>query len=738
MSSLIQNPFKIRAIICIVIGLAKASEDLVCSYCRRNSEVYDLNHNYKDISNCTIESRKLKSDIYRKDGESFRFIKNLSPNTPDLIVERGLKNTGIYDINCVFTCFYMKERSKGARQKKSITRQNKLHRPKKSILVAFPALCDKAVLNKRIKEARRIKKKPKGKKEIEESIEFLCHVMNRNICKIYIEMLKLSTSVRIGNFFFAEKWMDFEWFEKYAKLLPLENVLGYNLYCKIKDQQTSLNILNLFPIARFTNPIPSEILKRNTIPKLKRNISIETWKEELFNDNKQIIRQIESIEEICALYAKNKLFVETEELLEIAKYQTVMYLNILSSGGIPAFYDSNRVFSGYYIDSIQKIKEKTPVWNRNLVEILMQGLIKYSEFEGDAQQLVDIVRGENKKIICAIKREEREDHFTEYFYIRKINKAFKNIKKIVKKRLYKQYYNDYANYVKLDKNKSTKEIDSENRIICNLLFNILFSINIHLSPVNRKEVTKRTKEKIYSEIATISAIYIKHESREKQNRLVKKKKKEIARLLLKALVDKQLVKTKCKDLSSVLKGLRKLVEEILGCMFDNHSNWTNYTKTGALEKTVLIEEEYIRNYKRIPEIIKSLVKFENRFKYDRLIYTNYLIENTQVFKSSENIVEWFLNIENEYDILQILKTTCETYSYINNLATYNEIWENPAVLFLKGYTIYQSEKPIHAYNAYIIYMLEKNKRLYRKSIEFTTRNLEAFRNAKTSADIEAI
>lgn len=737
---------RIALVISMLVAMIEASIQSENTESKNKNKACDAWYMYEDLLNCTIESSKLKARTYKNSKRMFRFIKNLSLNseepstTADLIVEQDSDQTNIYLANKILVFFYKETENESAARKEFCSCLDNTHTPKKSILIPLHTIKGKDEHDKRVEEARRIKKDPlQISSQIKKALQFLVRVLNIQVCKLYIDEITSASSIRIGNLAFlnGERNMDvLRWLRNNAASFLNDAEDFYKLYLWILDQHKRYEKHSAFFTKAIYFALVNEIFRKSKhkMPKRHHLATIDELEKEFIEDREQIIKQIKDIGRICAKYRKrekSKSVKTAKSLLEIAKEHAIMHINILTNQTINPCIEKG-VLNGY-IFNLNKVNEQSALWNENLIQILLDSLYKYVKFKGNIKKAIKVVQIENKKISFEVKRKKRKEEFYFYFYINKLIRAFDGIDKQVRKALWIQDVRQKGQYK--DNNKLERVINRENIEVCGNLIEILVHINSSLTFIEKKEVGDRIKEKIYPLLNKIQEYYTKHMSLEEIWQVLSETRKKICSLLYSAISDRQLVNTDHEDLVVIKKALKVIIEKVVNSMFCKHEEWIDYSTTYVFKEMVKKEERYIRTHPGISQILNYLGSFLDRFMYKG--YERNLVYKITKDIDPKDIFKHMLDKKILYDIFAILERVFQIYTYINNLNTYDEIWNNPAVLYTKKYPVY-NKKYLAMFDANIVYKSEKDKRIYKKAIKFTDRNLELFRTANTSADIEKI
>lgn len=714
-----------------------------------HSMPYDMPYSYINISNCTIESKSLKISDYSRIGKRFRFIIDLSPRqsglstTQCVIVEEETDKTKgieVYRKNRVckiYRCFYEEIEKDGVIVKKAIPPQEQPKEGKKRILIPLNTIKKKEVHDRRIEEAVKIKNSPLERKWVEESMLFLYRATNLGICQSYFNLRKEPYTIKAQNSLFIKNFNRGILSRKCMHSCWHDRLFGYNLAYRLVTNQSNINIVFLNISAYIDGPEVSEILEKVTVPEKyqAKSISIAQIEKEFEESKEKIIKQIKNMEEKYVIYSKNissEWHVTKNSLIKEANEEAIMYINILTNGAInPKMH--GKVFSGYEF-YIKDVEEQTDVWNRKLVDLLINSLIECSRFRGGREKAIKMLRKRNEKIMHEINSPKRKEHLFLCFYANRFRKAFKDLEELSNYEIGAQFKDDQTIYNY--QNKPKEVINGENIRILNIWADVLVDINLFPTLEEKKQISNSIKNKATPLLNSIPKYYLWHENPTELAIVIKEKKKMIEELLLSLLVDAQLVNTACKELATLKEAVKTRIKKNVEIMFTKHTEWIDYAESGTLLKVIQEERMYISTTNAL-QILTFLIDFADNFWYSFSgLDTESLVKTMKLVAAADNPTEWFLDEDNLLDIFEILERTYSAYMCIDNMSSYDEIWTNPAVLYLRNYAAYTPEESISS--AYIIYRSEKDRKVYKREIEFTDATLNAFGRARTSDEIEAI
>lgn len=735
-------------IICTLFVLIKGDAQSEEAYCRKNNEVYDMYHTYKDIANYTIvQERQINYSKYMKAGKSFRFIKPLAPNradsenATDIIVEEIDAKHGGFDFSCIYTCFYREEKDRdGMCEKKAVSRIDRSFRPEKSILIPLSTIKNKEAHDRRIEEARGIKKGkelPKEWEKINRAIDLLSRSMNRGMCKKYLGTIEQFRSIQTGNYFFINDPHIQYLFKKHSESKWPSSMFTRHLYCQIVSQLERYRKFEVFLYNTISYPLVDEILKKKCNALLEKDQArgIEELDKEFTQNKEYIAMGIECIEERCRKYRsypKQACFEELDTLIEEVKEQTVVHINTLTKHAERPYINAS-MFSGGLLDynTAEELEDRAAPWNKELVNLLAESMYAYARFTGNIQMAIEKIQRYNRRILSELNRKERKEHFLLCCYAERFKKAFAEIDKKVRQKLKDQSFEEWKNYS--GQHKSEEEIDQINKEVLGNLVDTLLDINMFAPEEEKKRKRQKIKEKIHLQLKKIYKCYIVCESPREIKRALYRKKEQIKSALLDAVIDGELYNLGNKDITVVRTALEIVVEKIASGIVCRSSGWAEHSVCKALKKAVHEEEEYLRSCgSNAYHMLELLICFFNKFGYNSQCIED-LVKRIEEIRKNRNSIGWLLDKKNEDIIIEIMEHIYSIYRYIMNLSTYDEIWQVPAVLYLVDSSS-SKDAPITS----IIYRSGKEEKICKKTIKCTDSNLEAFRRARTLEEIEAI
>lgn len=745
----IERGVKMAAVLAIVLLFVEKSNQVNEIYYENNKEAYDSLYRYKDILNSTINPEVFRASKYERPGVGFRFIKDLSsniedsPNTTDIIVEEEAVNTRIYSTDNILVCFYKEVKNKGFIEKEFVSRPDNSFRPCKSILIPMNTMYAKEIHNRRIEESKKIRDSSNNLNSIKNPLQFLTRVLNVHMCRSYIKWAEGYAKVRSKKTVFVEKedilnnFNILLWLERHGEELLDDATYIYNFYYEIGNQYERCERYINFFTEELDFPLVTKILDKAKVPILRKYQSknIERLEREFIRENNLIISKIDGIRKKCAKYIKHSISkspAKKKILLEEAKEKVKKCIGILADGEILERPDNN-VGSSYYFH-LRSVKKRAARWNIDLLDTLLDCLYKYESFEGDSKELVKLIKDENKKIIYEARKNERKSHFLLSFYANGISSAFKEINKKIVERLAEQYNSNLVKYIGTHKPRS--QVSEEIKEICSSMVDILVGINLSISCLKKKDVSKHIKNQINTLVDSIEMEYENNTSIKEKSIALGEYKQKMEDLMFSAIIDKQLLSSTYEDIVVVRKAFRVIIDNVANSVFCKHDEIVDHINSSNIKLLVAEEEKYITEHPNIFKMINSLIEFANKYMYDS--YERYLFKEMKVNIDDKDVAKKLLDKRNAYSIFQILENISQVYRYISNLTTYDEIWNNSAILYMKNYSQSRGTKRARISDAYILYKSERDAKIYTKVIDFTDSTIKDFRKAKTSDDIEKI
>lgn len=746
------------AIVNIGVLAVKSSNEGACeSWVIYYDILQDLNYRYNGSSNCTIESGILKASSYEKEYNSFRFIKDLSlagkenPERKYVIVE-STDDRYPWHPEKVLICFYAESQEDNIIERKPIPHLKKLQKNKKRVLIFLITEKTKKVHKRRMKEALKLMVDQDERLSIKRVLEFLVRLINIHVCKKYINTAKNCSSlleeVREKNQSFCRYYRKRAWLNLLKDAVLDSAVCDNNLLYWMLGLFESEYHYSMSVIKMKYRKISNKILERDPMSEKDMLKTLCILKEELEKEKSVLSMQIERFERECAEYdtkkegEPNDILFRKNCLIERAKYLTVVYINIFSLKAIPQTVQDWDTVDKYIYSSAKRIEAQASPWNRSTVDILIKSWSKYMEAGKDAEKdiydIVEIIRKENKKVLYELDR--REKFGIECLYKHKIGAVLKEIEEVCDKKLFDQDFNRCRLYNTKNKEILKDIFDTRNIEICRDIITALVDTNIDLEPSKKEEVHRNTIDQVFTRIKEISRQCIEYAGLEEVAKCVSYHKKEISRTLHSIiLLNKELISSKCEDLSVLQEGLKKTIEIIVSAMFYECSVLIDYSMHGALEKVIEKEKECIKALATY-DAVEYLLKFSNDFCYS-LEYNFKLVSAMKAALAQMNVSEYILDKWSMGTIERILMNISHAYLDIQDLNMLpgpandimNEVWVNPVVLYVGEVKNFNSIEKL----AYIIYK-EDDDEIYITQIDFTDKNLEIFRNAETLADIKAI
>lgn len=760
-SNLAQKVKKWRNILVVVrvlIPLVRAASESIRANCSLSQGPSNSFYRYEEIKNSIIESGELDFNHYQEACMPFRFIKEIClPNEEvckkqSIIVER-IQDVDICHQKEAITCFYREADKNSTVKEKKDYISTEWPSSNKSIFISQITANNEALHNRMVEEARMLREHENERVAMIMSIDFLFKLANRYIYIEYIKEIRKckSNSINIRNNNRSFKlWLD----TKKDLLRDMEN----KLFRSNPDSSMFAHLINkllerknrvwLYLIEEF-EPKYTAILEIYNVPKRDRLKKVEKLRKEFIQNMLQITSIIKDIEKQCTDYSekstdKNGSLAESKDLLKEAERLIEECVYILSTEKKKRKRPTdiwNVSMPTKCVFNMKKVQKKTAFWNRDLVFQLLSTLKKYENADRNIQtkEAIEMIREENRAIVCEIKKTEQGKCIEAGIYASRIGAALKQIVKVVGGELDMQQEMEDDKYKKDAKISLIKATNNENLKIVTLLLDIFEKINIDVGTTQKKKAFKSVKSKIYPLIYVISKHLRSNICFKTLNIIKAQKKKRICDLMLQPIYNSQLFKAKTESvhLESMKKMLICIVKDILDVMFYKHREIVDYRKSDAFKKMLEEEEKYITCYGTF-ESVKYLLWFANNFWHVPELYSHIFKEISSAIASpnpSYYIKEnWDIKI-----IEQIINCNLQAYKYINYLSKCDEVWKNSAILYLKSYTESESSKKrMKVAQSYITYKLEKNSEIYVKMIDFTSANLKAFKDAKTTADLEAI
>lgn len=773
------------AIIMLAFLLVEVTTSSTDSHFLSGSE--DTNSYYFDyIEGCsTIETGCIGERDYLSGQNDFIFIKNISAGNDYsakeqniIVVEKETLHLEGEDIVYI----YMHPDYINKKDVKEKFIQDRKIRPEfyRGIFVAPHNLWEREKLINRISLAREYSENPDVLKEIKEPIDYIVRIISLKICEGYISALlsdasSLSRDVKAYNDTARLVGIKKKDIEKLVLLSGnacslINKVFGYN------DKRNAIKACETY-----------EFYKKKIKRIFKNNISIRKNSiEETFNhEAKIIIERIESRMKECAEYPLN-------DLKKMFKEDIIMFINILSNGALSlCMHESTEETqkptgriqkwldkeiageskkSDFSLLSEEKLKKNAELWNRDLLALLFKKLLKEDELIEEEKDCRRRIHAEYSEIIEEIV-ERRQNIYNGYVEINMTKEILlEEIKKVVE-----ILRNWSRNEKDLSKSEKKKIVSEESKKI----IEILAGISVDRSSMKELSEESAIEEKEYNKKQLLDMLdHIEKKVptlnvdkpgaiRKRMSKLFSSSTKlfpleeSISSSNLDILSD-FIEKEKYKMLLSIFKGLftssyrgavnskmhlMTIVDSILSAVISERIDNTSPKMIADAKKEIKKERESIMQ-KEKKEILEKALSIYDKYCYtsyrdpaffpESFDFSNYVFRSIKV-AIDENAADLCVDLLMErYDLKELLgiyKPLRDVYSYTKYLAAYNEIWENPAfVIFNRGTEAAPNEKN----TAYIIYNSEKDRSLYKKEISFTNENVEAFKKANTTEEIEKI
>lgn len=492
----------------ILFMLAESSVQTSEKFCtiEKNNQLQDSAHIFDDITNCTIETDKIKAKEYVGCIRNFRIIKNLlitsekEAGQTEVIVEKT-QNMLLHHPDSILTCFYKEILQKnGATKKKCIIRANHTPQEGKSILISMITLKNKKIHDRRIEKARKLKKNSNELADIQESMKVLDDVLHITAFQLYKDMMKELSSKRSSRSSFFQsnpRALSFQQFLSkclYPNAMCRNDAVFYTLcyqinnLCKRRYKRGQDIDLEITSLAEVNRVLKKEILdiSKEDLPKTISNL------EEEFMQKEEIIKQIEEIEKDCVNCdenTKDECSKKQRSLLEKAKKQIRTCINIVSNS------EKIKGYANHSISRKDQIKGEmqNSACSREMKSLLLDILNQYECFAGSMQEAIEMIRKGNEKILSRASEEKKKGVFLLYCYKDRFFKGFRQMNGKVRAKIKAQ--NDENVNKSRDQAITGKGINKQNRKICCLVINTLLDINLYKSPLEKKELAKSIKKK---------------------------------------------------------------------------------------------------------------------------------------------------------------------------------------------------------------------------------------------------
>lgn len=386
------------------------------------------------------------------------------------------------------------------------------------------------------------------------------------------------------------------------------------------------------------------------------------------------------------------------------------------------------------------MKEVAP-WNAGLMKLLVKRVERLNMFDGSLEELVKRLMEEDIEIINELKV-NREKEFARqksiFILIEGFNSVARSIEDILKK---------HWNVVEpsgLDKIQLQKAIHEEKKTTKEKIINMLAC---YFSPDN----VDKGKDDIQDMLSDIVNGYKIFTPKHPNDETYYKKFEDMFNAFIASMCTPI-----CENGYRIEHHIKYILNNVFFLLIKEGIESGTSQENAILKEAVEKEEEEIKNMEvptslqnAMDSIIKHLKKTDKFYlSQDDSYITHYVgkqiktVENT--IQSVKRILrngsgepwigrdiekEAFKNIVESYKILN------QMYShFMHKAATYDEVWESPAVL-----VVGKDLKDPSKYRGIIIYTSEESEEVAcRKEISLTVKSLNAFRNAKTPADIESI
>lgn len=724
-----------------------------------NELLTDSDYSHTEFPFCRIESKKLEANEYKVPRGNFIFYKNLSsstkesPNTADILIETK-NHLDIYHYSQIYTCFYAERNIDENIKKVPCLHISEFEWPKKSIFVPNITKWNKEVHEKRVEEAKRLKEEKEAKRQkkstenteepdIKKAMEILVQIIDIKMSKLYIYEMGKAVSdlytIKTVNESFIKRYYFFDWNDSLKKLVgtkdAFRDTFTYWLFSIFEAQYDCWVSL----IEKYI-PMIDEIIARNCFSEIDNSNYIDLVESSTVEKVKLITAQTEEIEKECAKYTEeeqSKSFEDRMDLLEHAKKQTAMHIDMLMLKDYLFDEDSYTELNENSARSRKRIKVGAKNPNENLLSQLENNMHRYKTIKENPSRsdIVSTIREGNAKVFLEVNRKNEElARAKSLVYLHRIGSLLKNIKQVIKKEtLY------------MGITESTVEHIKTILAVINSLIDIT---QTNISPEEKKKIAEVLQDKVIKEILKIVSHCIEIETEEGPLIRAKKPEKELFRevmyvkeeivsLLLSSLSFGEIDITKYSDLVLITRMLRKVLEKIVDIVLCKYTERINYNKYKDLEKMAEQEEKRLDAAKDdVRDAIKCLVEFSKKFWYTP---EKFYLKYTNILSSIADGVNTSAYIMKNCDlsgIHRLLNYTYHAYKYINSLNMCTEVWDNFAVLYLKV-SFNPNLNPMYSMFCSIIY-LKEDKIPRTKQIEFTNETLEAFRKAKTLADIKRI
>lgn len=660
-----------------------------------------------------------------------------------MVLERS-EDTHPYHPETIITCFYRETQKNGATRREFVYPLKKQQKSAKRIVIPLVSEKTRDMHERRMQEAEEIKKDPSRRANIKKSLETLVRIVDICECNEYrSEMERCSSSlkdIRSANCNLYQNSMSHSWIGGLRDVLRNSNVfdskfmhLGHALWNSDYMDDLLLEYRKIL----------DELLERNNMS--STGIDASNWKSNLEKaieeENKVLLNQIKDFEKDCA-ESTESLSEDSVSLVKQAKDLTMMYINMLTKEGIPLCKQQDEVLSKYMSEDSNKIEDKADPWNRSLVSLLVGSWGRYSNIEEGPQkrigEIVAVIREENTRIKQGIKT--KKECAPVFINMPEIVDALKRMIRLLEEEIYYQNDTEQNEYYEAEEEIPKEGLDDLNIRICDDIIFILADIDIAIAmpeeePGTAENRLRAMEEKIYSLVGKIVEFYTGFTSIEALAKSAEENKKEIVDSFLSiAFGNCLLAESACEEVAVLKEVARGMLSRFADVLHHRYAVLINYNKYGSISAQAEEEKASISKCD-MEEALQCLLNFAYNFWYSPEHYS----ELTQCMKKAivhKNSLE-YITEEHPSLIKEILVLSYQAYKYIDDLVLCDEIWKNTAVLYVGKFFKYIQHKSKEVIPGYVVFQKEQ-EHTHIKEIEFSDENLEAFRNAKDTADIEKL
>lgn len=684
------------------------------------------NYIHADIPFFTIKSTNLEVEEFALPGKCFVLIKDLSstnynsPNTSDIIAtDIHRQNVENMQKSYLLSCFYTEVENNGIVTKKCVVGNGRLVQSSKSIFIIPRSLICRHIFLNRASQAEKYKNSPSNYPDITSALQIIRNSIHEGVYRTFIDYL--------------ENYMNQDTREKMYKCFDL---LKDTKQDYIKSLGPAIqNILKLFELERYyyekgnisqmisdsTNKI---VIVWNTIksqknPSIITDKNIEEMKEEFAFNIKIISMDMENRK-------RSYIFKDIKDIKKDFADDLIVFVKNLT-------FKESRIEQ----NKNQCILEQEAIeWNKTLQKILLDRLNALNKLSGSRDEVIEKLEKENEKFIKEVMQEWDEIYISsmDFNILRRIfmgpAKKFSDIstESMQSTRSHEGVFNIKEEEKKLEllNTKIVKILDDLVKENCTIRVK---------QPKSVQAILSNIREKInQSEISNINI------------EVINIMKKKIANLIF------MRVNGNSSDIGDMKFEIRYFIETIIDLTIHNEIKRAQYRYIDCFR------EENERNRGAIESgdlnsTLRFIIKQFDKYNCDFYRWKLFLQSQPQSNASSEIFIykvfndlhtitslnEWLMPNIYQFFMGHLFIIYGEIYymnQYIDNLKRYDEIWKNPVFLIIENpdTNMPQCASP----RAYITYLVDKNGAEYSKEISFTNENLEAFRSAKTMADIEAI